>query len=125
MVVQGWSTRLHERDAAYLWDIVNAVRELTRFLAGKPFSDLTSDRVLRLAVERELEIIGEAARRVSQGFRDEHAEVPWSSIIGLRNVLAHEYGDVKLERIWVIATERVPELAATLEPLIPPVPDDQ
>ena len=125
MVVQGWSTRLHERDAAYLWDIVNAVRELTRFLAGKPFSDLTSDRVLRLAVERELEIIGEAARRVSQGFRDEHAEVPWSSIIGLRNVLAHEYGDVKLERIWVIGTERVPELAATLEPLIPPVPDDQ
>jgi len=76
LVVQGWSTRLHERDAAYLWDIVNAVRELTRFLAGKPFSDLTSDRVLRLAVERELEIIGEAARRVSQGFRDEHAEVP-------------------------------------------------
>lgn len=116
---------MNERDPAHLWDIVEAAKELTRFLAGKRFHDLTSDRVLQLAVERELEVIGEGAARVSKEFRDAHPEVPWARIIAQRNVIAHEYGAIQLERIWVVASQHVPELIGLLEPLIPPLPDEE
>lgn len=67
-------------------------------------------------------VIGEAAKKVSGGFKDTHPEIPWNSIIGQRNVLAHEYGEVLLERIWIVATERIPELIRLLDPLIPSPP---
>jgi len=113
-----------ERDAGYLWDMLTAAREIAAFLEGRRFQDLTGDKMLRRAVERELEIIGEAARRMSPEFRGNHPEVPWPSIIGLRNVLAHEYGEVKLERIWGIVSDRIPELIRLLEPLAPRTPED-
>ena len=116
---------MNERDPAYLWDIVEAAKEIVRFLAGKRLDDLTSDRVLQLAVERELEVIGEAAARLSKEFRDAHPEVPWSRIIAQRNVIAHQYGEIQIDRIWLVATERVPELIALLEPLIPQLPDGE
>jgi uncharacterized protein with HEPN domain len=116
---------MDERDAAYLWDIVGAAKEVTRFLAGKRLDDFASDRVLQLAVERELEVIGEAAARVSGKFRDAHPEIPWSRIIAQRNVIAHQYGEIQMERIWLVATRRLPELVALLEPLIPPIADGE
>jgi uncharacterized protein with HEPN domain len=63
-----------------------------------------------LAIERLLEILGEAARRVSEEFQNQHGEIPWRKIIGQRNVLAHEYGEIKLGRIWVLVTENLEEL---------------
>ena len=73
-----------------------------------------------MAVERDLEIIGEAARRVSIEFWAEHLDVPWARIIAQRNVIVHEYDELKLERMWVIATERTRELISLLEPLLLP-----
>jgi len=90
------------------------------FVEGKRYEDLLTDRMFRLAIERELEIMGEAARRVSEECLEEHPEIPWPGIIGQRNVIAHEYGDVRLEWMWVVATERVSELIPLLEPLVPP-----
>ena len=115
---------MNDRDAGHLWDIIEACREIQRFLAGKRYQDLTADRMLRLSVERDLEIIGEAANRVSSELRTLHPEIPWASIIAQRNVISHEYGDIKLEWIWRVATERVPELIALLEPLMPPTPKE-
>ncbi len=71
----------------------------------------------QLAVERCIEIIGEAARRLSPAFREGRADVPWRSIIGARNILAHEYGDVSQERIWALAQREIPALLAALENL--------
>lgn len=79
---------------------------------------------MKLAVERSLEIIGEAASRVSNEFRDAHPEISWKGMKGLRNVLIHEYGEIKHERIWVVATERVPDLIKLLEKLVPPPPHE-
>ena len=107
------------RDAGYLWDIIAAAREIGEFLAGKTYSDFVSNRMLRLAIERDIEIIGEAARRVSAEFRTGHPEVPWAKIVSQRNVIIHEYDELKLGRMWMVATERVPELIPLLEPLIP------
>jgi len=75
--------------------------------------------MLRAAIERHIEIIGEAAGRVSPSFRDAHPEIPWRRIIAPRNVLAHEYGEVKHELMWRVATVHVQELIAKLEPLTP------
>jgi uncharacterized protein with HEPN domain len=75
-----------------------------------------------LAVERCLEILGEAARRISDRVRLEHPEIPWHQIIAQRNVLAHEYGDIRHEMIWRVVSERIPELLTILERLVPPPP---
>ena len=71
------------------------------------------------AVERGLEILGEAARRVSEPFRQTHSEIDWRHTIGLRNVIAHRYEQVQQDRIWAIVTVDLNLLLAQLEPLLP------
>ena len=115
-----------ERDPAYLWDMIEAARPIVDFT-----KDLTLEQFLaagrveemtRLAVERELEILGEAANKVSLRFRNEHAEIPWKGTVGLSNVISHEYDKVDYTEIYRIVRERIPELIALLEPLVPPPP---
>lgn len=114
--------RPEDRDAAYIWDILEAAREVREFVAGMRFHDYQQDRMAQAAVERKLEIIGEAAKRLSDTFREAHPEVPWRGMIAQRNVIAHEYGEIKQERVWIVAAERIPELVRQLEPLLPPLP---
>jgi len=64
-----------QRDAGYLWDMLDAARAVSEFVAGRSLEDYLADRMLRGAVERHVEIIGEAARNVSQALRDAHAEM--------------------------------------------------
>ena len=75
-------------DAAYLWDMLDAARAIKEFVAGKTLHDYQKNRMLRGAVERHVEIIGEAANRVSAGFQSSHPEIPWRKVINQRNVLA-------------------------------------
>jgi len=113
-----------DRDAAYLWDILDAATTSLEFISGLSLHDYLKDRKLQLAIEREIEIIGEAARRLSDGFKASHPEVPWSRIIAQRNVLAHEYGDIKQDRLFVVASVHMRELIDLVEPLLPPAPPD-
>jgi uncharacterized protein with HEPN domain len=80
--------------------------------------------LLRHAVERNIEIIGEAARRVSPRFRDAHPEIPWRPIMATRHILAHEYDEVDNTIVWRIATQHIPPLLTHLKNLIPPPPPD-
>jgi len=114
--------RDEKRDPAYLWDMLDAAKAIMAFISNRTFYDFQQDRMLRNAIERNMEIIGEAANRVSESFQKAHSEIPWKSIIGQRNILIHEYGEIKNERIWVVATKRIPELITVLEPLLPPNP---
>ena len=61
---------------------------------------------------------------MSAEFRSAHPEIPWQRIVGLRNVIAHEYGDIIFDRIWDVLTQDVPELIRLLEPLMPPLPEE-
>lgn len=72
----------------------------------------------RLALERALELIGEAARRVSPATRDAHPEIPWKGIIGTRNVLAHQYGAIDYRRLHATSSEGVPKLIEALKHLL-------
>jgi uncharacterized protein with HEPN domain len=107
-----------ERDAAYLWDMLDAARVVEQLSSGMEFTEYSNDRKTQLAVERSLEIIGEAAGRVSALFRDAHPAIPWRQVIGQRNVLIHEYGEIKQERIWKTVRENVPQLVELLKPLV-------
>ena len=71
-----------------------------------------------------IEIIGEAARNVSDEVKRAHPEIPWRRIISQRNVLAHEYGEIKQERIWRVASEGIPVLIAQLEKLVSSPPTE-
>lgn len=111
-------------DESSLWDMKEAARHISHFLEEKKYADFTSNKMLQSAVERQLEIIGEAARRVSDEFKEAHPEIAWRKIIGLRNILIHEYGEVKIDRVWLIASTSARELADQITPLIPNVNED-
>ena len=110
-----------DRDAAYLWDMIQAARDASSVTAGLTEEQLQRDRMRMLALERSMELIGEAARRVSAGFCKEHPQIPWREIIGLRNILAHEYGRVDHARLYATANKELPGLIEALQKLLPPV----
>ena len=105
-------------DISYIWDRLDAAKAVREFITGRSYQDYLIDRMLRGAVERHLEIIGEAAGKVSKAFRDAHPEIPWQKIIGQRHVLIHDYGDIEDELIWSVATIHIPDLIDKLEPLM-------
>lgn len=114
-----------ERDAAYLWDMAQAAREVHAMVEQCPVDAFLSDRILLRATERCIEIIGESARHVSADFQSRHPEIPWRNIIGQRNILAHEYGQIDHELLYKTATEDIPTLIEQLEALLPPLDDGQ
>jgi uncharacterized protein with HEPN domain len=108
-----------DQDAAYVWDMLEACREIAEFVGDIEREEFLSDRMLVLAIERSLEIIGEAAGRLSDEFRKNHHEVPWRMIRGMRNILAHEYGQVDYEIVYNTVMTEIPALRARLEKLLP------
>jgi uncharacterized protein with HEPN domain len=114
--------RHKKADPALLLDMLESARAVAEMVKGMGFEAYAADRRTRRAVEREVEIIGEASRKVSQGFQNDHPEIPWVKIRGQRHKLAHEYAEIEDEILWRVATVHVPELIALLEPLIPPLP---
>ena len=103
------------RDMARLWDMLDAARTAIAFTRNLRFEDFLQDRKTRNAVERNLEIIGEAARCVSMETRHSFPDIPWRSMIGLRNVLAHEYGEIRYEILWAIVQDKLGPLIRRLE----------
>jgi uncharacterized protein with HEPN domain len=95
------------RDDAYLLDILIAARRAREFSAGLTGEEFEQSALHQDAITRTLEIIGEAASRISRETRAAHPEIPWGDIIGMRNRLIHEYFRVDLAKVWI-------------EPLVPP-----
>lgn len=109
------------RDPAYLWDMLDAARSGMAVIEGVDFESFARDTIRKLALERAVEIVGEAARRVSQETRIAHPEIPWRLIVGQRNILAHEYGHIDHAQLYRTATEDLPKLVEMLDKLLPPL----
>jgi uncharacterized protein with HEPN domain len=108
------------RDGAYIFDIVEAARIAMRYLEDMTEEEFSHDVRSQDSVIRRLEIIGEAARRVSEQTQESNPEVPWRSMIGMRNLMIHDYDDVDLSIVWQTVKQDLPRLVVLLEPLAPP-----
>jgi uncharacterized protein with HEPN domain len=106
------------RDPAYLEDMLVAARLACSYLAGKSHDDFLADRQCQDAVIRRVEIVGEAARRLTDATRASLPSLPWRKMIGMRNVLIHGYDSVNLDIVWDTVQQDFPALIATLEPLV-------
>lgn len=105
-------------DRVRLLHMVEAAETVCDFVRGKTRSDLDTDRMLVFALVRAIEILGEAASKVSTETRNASVDIPWTSIVSMRNRLIHAYFDVDHEVVWKTATEELPELLPRLRSLL-------
>lgn len=106
---------MRKDDAVRIRHMLDAANEAVSFMKGKNRRSLDKDRKLVLALVKSIEIIGEAAVRVSEDCREEQPQVPWASIIGMRNRLIHAYFDINLDILWETVDRDLPSLIAGLE----------
>ena len=109
---------LNEEDLSYLIDIVVCIIDINEFTKSIEYYQFREDKMRKLAVERQLEVMGQAANKISNETQNKLENIPWKNIIGLRNKLAHDYGEILAERIWGISKKSLPELLIELEKII-------
>ena len=102
-------------DAECLADILDAVQRIRRHVKARDQQRFGRDEVLQSAVLGWFEIIGEASRGLTDQFRQQHPDVPWRAISGFRNVVAHGYMGVDMERVWEYLTTDLPALRQLVE----------
>ncbi len=105
---------LDEGDLSFLFDMLECCTDVLDFTSNVSYEQYAADKMRRLATERRLETLGEAANHVSLVCQAKSPDIDWSRIIGLRNKLAHDYGEVLAERVWQITQNHIPTLRARL-----------
>jgi len=110
---------LPERDAALLLDMLLAARDAQAFVEGLDEATFLASRLHQNAAIRSLEVLSEAAGKVSSATRVSHPEIPWREITGMRHRLIHGYGEVRLDLVWMVLCDRLGPLIAQLAALIP------
>ena len=98
--------------------MLDAAHEAQSFIQGRSRDDVNSDRMLLLSLVKSIEIIGEAAGRVTPRGRAQYQTIPWVDIIGMRNRLIHAYFDVDLDRVWDTISDDLPPLISELERIL-------
>lgn len=106
-------------DQAYLLDILESARLAVAYLQGVSKEAFIQNIQLQDAVVRRIEIVGEAARRVSQDTRESISEVPWAEMIGMRNLMIYDYDDIDPEIVWDTVQNDLPDLINQIEPHVP------
>jgi uncharacterized protein with HEPN domain len=101
---------MSKSDFVFLNHVLDAINQIEIYTSGLSYHQFSGDRLKQDGVIRQLEIIGEASRSLSDGFRAQHADLPWQQIIGLRNRLIHAYFDINLGIIWDIVQVDIPAL---------------
>ena len=105
---------MHKEDEIRVQHMIDAADSVERFITDRKSEDLVQDEMLRMALTRAIEIIGEAANKVSAEGREDHPDIPWRAIVGMRNRLVHAYFDVDVDVLWKTAVDAVPELRVKL-----------
>jgi len=107
-----------KNDFVYLRHILDAIEKIERYLESHAYDSFAKDEKTIDAVVRELEIIGEAARNVSEGFQLEHPSLPWREMAEMRNKLIHEYFDVDTEIVWQTCVNDVKKVKAQVREIL-------
>jgi uncharacterized protein with HEPN domain len=110
----------HRDDAARMRHMLDHAREAVQLAAGRSRADLDADRTFNLAMTRLLEIIGEAAARVSEVTRQQHSQIRWPAIAGMRHRLIHGYDSVDFDILWNVVEVDLPPLILELTSILEP-----
>ena len=97
--------------------MLDAAQKAVNFVNNRTFQDLEDDEILALALVKLIEIVGEAASRISKEYQAEHPQISWSAMIGMRNRLVHAYFDINLKVLWQTTQEDLPSLIDELNKL--------
>lgn len=104
----------------YLAHILECIQKIERYTSdGK--DRFMSDMMVQDAVLRNLEVIGEATKRLDDTYRSAHPQIPWRTVAGLRDVLIHQYEGVDLDRVWNVVMDGLPGLKEAIAELLPPL----
>ena len=107
-----------QKAADYLCDILEVGEKISKFTHGLTYEKFCDDEKTVWAVVRGLEIVGEAARNISPGFRDKYSRIPWRLMIGMRDRLIHDYGGVNLVIVWNAASKELPDLEPQIRQIL-------
>jgi uncharacterized protein with HEPN domain len=106
-----------------LQDILDNIDIVTKAVAGRDLPSFVGDPILRLAIERAIEIVSEAVRHIPQEERDKHPQFPWRNIVAIGNKLRHEYQRIDPDIIWDIAHKHLGELRSSIEAMVAELSD--
>jgi uncharacterized protein with HEPN domain len=110
---------MHKRNhILYLQDILNSILRIEQFIQNITEDEFKQDEKTQYAVIRAFEIIGEASKKISQDIKENHSDIPWREISGMRDKLIHDYVGVNTAVIWKTATEDIPTLKRSIEEII-------
>lgn len=105
-------------NSIYVEHILECTKAILEYMDGKSKEDFLKERMLQDAVTRQIEIIGEATKNISQDFRNAHADIPWKQMAGMRDIIIHEYFDINLDVIFETASQWIPDLKGKIEKLL-------
>lgn len=108
-----------DRDQAYLLDILGAAKLAISYVEGITLEKFLTDTQIQDSVIRRLEIIGEAAKRISDETKESYSSVPWIEMISMRNFMIHEYDDVDVSIVWETVNRDLPVVISLIEPFTP------
>ena len=105
-------------DRLYITDILSCISKIREYIKNDDYDSFTEIEITQDAVLRNLEIIGEASRNITEKTKLKAKNIPWKRMIGLRNIVSHKYFGVDLEIIWEIITENLPETEPEIRALL-------
>lgn len=104
-------------DRGRLADILEAIERIAKY-ASQGRETFLTDELVQNWVINHIQIIGEAARALSAGFKEKHPELPWSEIVGMRNILVHDYFGINLDEVWNVVERDLPEFKHKIEAIM-------
>ena len=106
-------------DSIYIGHMLEMSQRAVKAISGKNRKDYDRDDILVMGLAHFIQVIGEAARKVSSEFRETHLQIPWQQAIGMRHRIVHEYMNVDEDVVWEVAVNDLPALIAELEKIVP------
>ncbi|MBE0433264.1 DUF86 domain-containing protein [candidate division WOR-3 bacterium] len=105
-------------DSLYLRHIIDAIGRIEEYTSGMNYEDFVASNLVQDGVIRQIEIIGEAVKRLSDRTRSMHQEIPWKDVIGMRNKLIHDYFGVDIDAVWDTVEKDIPILKTDIAHLL-------